>query len=471
MLWKNYWSLYFNLFSSYNRKWSMKNPKYKLMMKITFLCMYMIYLMKFKKSINLYPYIIMLMLTMMPWNFMFSKIFFNFMMDSISFNLILLSIWIMMLSFLTSYKFSKIKNKLKYYLILTFMLLILIKCFLSMNLFFFYFFFETSLIPMLMLIMGWGNQIDRIQASLYMILYTLFGSLPLLLMMIYFFKTYNSLQMNILNMINLNNLMNIFFFIMLTLGFLVKMPMYMIHLWLPKAHVEAPISGSMILAGIMLKLGSYGIYRMMTFNNLLFKNFCPMILILNLIGSMYASLICLNNSDLKIIVAYSSIVHMNMMLASLICMSNWSFLGSMMMMISHGICSSGMFCLVNFNYERIKSRNMFLNKGLLNIMPSLTLWWFLLCSSNFSAPPSLNLFSEIILFNSMIMWFKYLMIMIMPIIFFSTYYSIYLYSYTQHGNYNLNLFNFKNINIKELLINLMHWLPLNLIFLNLNIYM
>nr|AHA52508.1 NADH dehydrogenase subunit 4 [Euurobracon breviterebrae] len=420
-----------------------------------------------KKMITL----IIMSMTLMMFifnNFMnyYWTLYYNIGTDPLSLNLIILNIWISSLS-LSSKK--KILHPFKFTQIMIFLMLFISLMFMSTNLIMFYIFFEMSLIPIILIIMGWGYQIDRIQASMYMMFYTLMGSLPLLIMIIYIFFNKFSFSLMILKMNNLN-FNNFYFLMMINMAFFIKMPMYLTHLWLPKAHVEAPIMGSMILAGTMLKMGSYGIYRMMIICPLLYTNFSKYMIFINLFGSLICSLLCLNHSDLKIIIAYSSIVHMNLMLASMTTLTNLSFKGCILMMISHGLCSSSMFFLVNLIYERLNSRNMFINKNLINIMPSLTLWWFLICSSNFPTPPSLNLISEILILISLIQWNKFLILMISLISFFNTCYSIFIYAYTQYGKMNFSPINFNSINCKEYLNLTMHWLPLNLMFLKLNIF-
>nr|APF47501.1 NADH dehydrogenase subunit 4 [Dolichogenidea sp. n. SNS-2016] len=388
-------------------------------------------------------------------NFFFNSIFYNLSYDYISYMLIILSFWIIILSNLANFKFLKLKYSIYFGFILNNMLFLLILCFLSMNLLFFYIFFESSIIPILLMIFGWGFQIDRLQASMYLLMYTLFGSLPLFFMIMLIFKEFNSLIFLFLNM-NLNynlsfNLMNYFSFMMMILAFLIKMPMYLFHLWLPKAHVEAPVSGSMVLAGIMLKLGSYGLIRFIMFLKYIFINYNFFIINLSLMGGIYASMMCLNMNDLKIIVAYSSIVHMSSLMGSMLTLNYWGYLGSYIMMIAHGMCSSAMFYLVNLNYERIHSRSLLINKGFINILPSLSFWWFMLCIINISAPPSMNLISEIMMFNSLISWSNLLIFMFNFInLFLVLAYSIFIFfPFPQHGKYNFNLFNFEMINCLE----------------------
>nr|YP_009728667.1 NADH dehydrogenase subunit 4 [Asobara japonica]QHR84923.1 NADH dehydrogenase subunit 4 [Asobara japonica] len=439
-----------------------------LILSIYFMIIFMTNIWKmFILILNLFMMMFLMFKYNIYFNYYWNKIFYNLGMDKISFSLSLLTIWIMILSIMTMT--LKTKNKKIFMNLMLFMTLTLLLSFLSMNMMTFYIYFETSLIPIILIIMGWGYQIDRIQASMYMLFYTLVGSLPLLIMIMLIQQNNNTSMMNILWMKNIYNMNNLYLFLIMNMAFFIKMPMYMLHLWLPKAHTEAPISGSMVLAGIMLKLGSYGLYRsMMIFPNMMTSMNIYMIII-SLIGSLISSLICMNQNDLKVIVAYSSIVHMSMLLSSMFTLYKMSFKGSLLMMIAHGLCSSGMFFLVNLNYERIQSRSMFMNKNLINILPSLTLWWFLLSIANFSAPPSMNLFSEMLMLNSLIQWNSLLIFIIIFISFFSTCYSIFIYSFSQYGKINI-YFNFKSINCKEYLIIIMHWLPLNLLFLNLNLF-
>nr|AHX97806.1 NADH dehydrogenase subunit 4 [Mirax sp. QL-2014] len=444
-----------------------------MMMKFIMFLFIMIY-MNYKNKFMLTNFMMILNLTML-WimnfpnnNYYFNKIYYMFMLDKLSFNLILLSLWIVTLSILSNKQFTKKLFNYQFMFLLSILIFILVNCFLSMNMFLFYIFFEASILPIMMLIMGWGMQIDRLQASMYMLFYTLIGSLPLLLMLFILYKSYLSLMFNFMSLKNLN-MINFMMYMFMIMAFLIKMPMYMLHLWLPKAHVEAPVSGSMILAGIMLKLGSYGLIRLMFISYTLFSKYNFIIINTSLIGGLIASMICLNINDFKIIVAYSSIVHMSTLMSSMMTFFKWGYISSYIMMIAHGLCSSSMFSLVNFNYERLHSRSTLMNKGLMNLYPSMCLWWFLICICNMAAPPSMNLISEIMIFISLINWSKFLIMYMFFMTFFSSCYSIFIYSFTQHGKLSFNLFNFNFNSIQEYLINIMHWMPINLIILNLNL--
>nr|AKF78374.1 NADH dehydrogenase subunit 4 [Nothochrysa sp. YTD-2015] len=419
--------------------------------------------------VQLFLFMITFMFMFMLINInMFMKLSYFMGMDLLSYGLILLSFWICTLMMTASESINRFNYSKNFFILnLLILLIMLYLTFSSLNLFYFYLFFEGSLIPTLFLIIGWGYQPERLQAGTYLLFYTLLASLPMLIGIFYLYMNNNSLMFMML----MYDTKNYFLYFSLLLAFLVKMPMFLVHLWLPKAHVEAPIAGSMILAGIMLKLGGYGMLRI--FNMLMYLGMKMNLiwLSLSLIGGFLVSLLCLRQVDLKSLIAYSSVSHMSIVIGGIMSLNYWGFSGSYTLMIAHGLCSSGLFCLANMSYERTGSRSLFINKGMMNFMPSMCLWWFLLSSSNMAAPPSLNLLGEISLLNSIISWSWMTMIWLSLLSFFSAAYTLYLYSYSQHGELYSGLYSSANGNMREYLLLMLHWLPLNLLILKSEICM
>lgn len=384
-------------------------------------------------------------------------------LDVLSFGLILLSFWICALIIMSRSGVYFLKLNFNYFLFnIVFLLFILLLTFSCMNLFLFYVFFERSLIPTLFLILGWGYQPERLQAGLYLLFYTLFASLPLLIALFYIINNFYSLNFLFIKEFNIENFL---LYLFLVFAFLVKMPIFMVHLWLPKAHVEAPVSGSIILAGVLLKLGGYGLIRVFSIIVNVSLKLNIFWVVLRLVGGFLVSLVCLRQIDLKSLVAYSSVAHISLVIGGLIVLLNWGWGFSYSLIIAHGLCSSGLFYLVNLTYERLGRRSLLINKGILRFMPSVAIWWFLLCSRNMAAPPSLNLIGEIGLINSVLSWSQISIFLLILVSFFRAAYSLYLYSFSQHGKFNNGNYSFSFALNREYLVLILHWLPVNLLFL------
>nr|YP_010963570.1 NADH dehydrogenase subunit 4 [Leptobelus boreosinensis]WKZ08053.1 NADH dehydrogenase subunit 4 [Leptobelus boreosinensis] len=387
-------------------------------------------------------------------NFGFCCVGYLFGVDCISYVLIILSFYIISLMNLASCYLLKY-NYLFFTFINYLICLFLFFIFSSMNMFIMYISFEFILIPLMILILGWGYQPERLISGLYLFFYTLFGSLPLFLFIIFIYLDFYSISF----VFNLCFEFNFMFHLMMVIPFMISLPMFMLHFWLPKAHVQAPISGSMILAGLMLKIGGYGLIRFIYLNEYFCYYFNYIWFSFSMLGLIMVGFVCIVQVDLKCLIAYSSISHMMLCLMGILSMSKLGLLGSLILLVSHGLCSSGLFCLANICYLRLFSRSLYLVKGMIFFMPTLSLFWFLFSVFNMGCPPSINFVSEFMIIISSLYYFEFSYFYLLVGSFLCACFSFYLYSFSQHGNFNY-MYSHSNVFVSEILLLICHLLPL-----------
>nr|YP_009139406.1 NADH dehydrogenase subunit 4 [Cygnus cygnus]AKF78312.1 NADH dehydrogenase subunit 4 [Cygnus cygnus]AKT94817.1 NADH dehydrogenase subunit 4 [Cygnus cygnus] len=332
----------------------------------------------------------------------------------------------------------------------------------------FYISFEATLIPTLILITRWGNQPERLSAGIYLLFYTLVSSLPLLITIMHLYVKIGTLHLPTLELTHptlSTSWTGMLSGLALLMAFMVKAPLYGLHLWLPKAHVEAPIAGSMLLAALLLKLGGYGIMRvtllMGPLSNLLHYPF----LTLALWGALMTSSICLRQTDLKSLIAYSSVSHMGLVIAAGMIQTHWSFSGAMILMISHGLTSSMLFCLANTNYERTHSRILLLTRGLQPLLPLMATWWLLANLTNMALPPTTNLMAELTIMVTLFNWSAFTIILTGIATLLTASYTLFMLLMTQRGPIPSHITSIQNSTTREHLLMTLHIIPMFLLIL------
>ena len=349
--------------------------------------------------------------------------------DNISIIFLLLTIFIIIICLVLNWYL--IYKELLFYILLLITIVILINIFLVNDLIIFFFFFESIVIPMFFFIGLWGSRTRKIKAAYLLLIYTLIGSIFSLFAFIYLYYSVGSTNFIFLTGINLFIINQNILFIFCFLGFSVKIPIVPLHLWLPEAHVEAPTMGSIILAGILLKLSFYAFLRLIY----LFLDGWVIFLLytLFLVGFYLPSFAALIQADIKKIIAYSSVSHMNFGMFGLFSKNLIGLMGSFFLMIAHAIVASGLFLSIGILYERYKTRVIFYYSGLFFIMPIWSVFFFLAILANFGLPCTINFVGEFIVLLSILNVNFLILIFLFIGLILTLGYSLFLYNRMAHG--------------------------------------
>lgn len=324
--------------------------------------------------------------------------------DGISLFLVILTTFLIPLCILTGWE--SIKHNIKEYMI-CFLLLdaLLVTIFCVLDLVLFYIFFESVLIPMFIVIGVWGSRERKVRAAYMLFLYTFLGSLFMLIAIMVIYFDAGTTDIQVLLTTEFSEKRQLLLWLAFFLSFAIKIPMIPFHVWLPEAHVEAPTAGSVLLAGVLLKLGGYGILR---FSIPMFPEatvyFTPLVYTMSIIAIIYTSLTTLRQIDLKRIIAYSSVAHMNFVTIGMFSLNMQGLEGSILLMLSHGIVSSALFLCVGVLYDRHKTRLLKYYSGVVQTMPIFATLFMLFTMANISLPGTSSFVGEFLVligaFNS-----------------------------------------------------------------------
>ena len=346
--------------------------------------------------------------------------------DGISLFMILLSTFLTPLCILASWK--NITKKIKEYMI-AFLLLetFLVGMFSSIDMLLFYIFFEAVLIPMFLIIGIWGGE-RRIYASFKFFLYTLFGSVLMLIAIIFMYQFTDLMNIAELQGNFFPKKFQIWLWLAFFASFAVKIPMWPFHTWLPDAHVEAPTAGSVILAGVLLKMGAYGFIR---FSIGMFPEasefFLPLIFSLSVIAIIYTSLVALAQTDMKKLIAYSSVAHMGIVTIGIFVLNQQSIEGAMMQILSHGIVSAALFLCVGIIYDRMHTREINFYGGLVNRMPHYAVVFMIFVLASIGLPGTSGFIGEFLTILGAFKYNTFLAFFATTGIILSAVYMLYLY--------------------------------------------
>lgn len=270
--------------------------------------------------------------------------------------------------------------------------------FFSIDLFFFYIFFESVLIPMFIMVSVWGSRSRKIRASYMLFFFTLLGSIIMLLAMLKVYIECGTLDIRALRLIVFEENFQCLLWWPFFLAFSVKIPVFPFHIWLPEAHVEAPTGGSVLLAGVLLKLGVFGFLRfLIPMFPIASTYFSPFVYVLCSFGVIFGSLIAIRQSDLKRVIAYSSVAHMNLIVMGIFSLTFHGFEGVIIQSLAHGFVSSALFFCIGMLYDRFHTRTIAHISGLTTLMPIFNMFFLLFTMSNIAVPGTSSFIGELLI--------------------------------------------------------------------------
>ena len=315
--------------------------------------------------------------------------------DGVSMPFVLLSTFLTPLSILASWKAIKVRVR-EYMIAFLVLETMMVGMFASLDMLMFYLFFEAVLIPMFIIIGVWGGA-RRVYAAFKFFLYTLLGSVLMLVCMLAMYIEVGTTDIPVLTGYSFGVGMQTWLFLGFMASFAVKVPMWPVHTWLPDAHVEAPTAGSMILAGILLKMGGYGFIR---FSLPMFPHasefFAPLIFALSIIAIIYTSLVALAQSDMKKLIAYSSVAHMGFVTIGIFTLTEQGIAGAMFQMISHGLVSAALFFSVGVVYDRLHTRDISAYGGVAAVMPRYAVFFMFMMLASVGLPGTSGFVGEML---------------------------------------------------------------------------
>lgn len=380
-------------------------------------------------------------------------------MDILCGFMLILTIWVFLIGSVMFFSrgnlFHANRNLLKTFLIL-FILMYFI--FLRNPILSFYILFERVFLIMFLLIINWGYSPERFQSSMYMLFYTLIFSLPFL---IFVFFNERLIRDFFFRGFPVNNFLAWEFIILIV--FLIKIPMFLFHLWLPKAHVEAPIFGSIVLAGILLKIGGFGISRLLN----VFKYSPKAFISLLLFSCLSVSICVIFQRDIKSIIAYSSVAHIVLVVLGIFSFSFEGNSGMILLIVSHGIISSSLFIISFFLYEEIGSRRT-LTLDNINIFRILRFWFFLFIMLSLSLPLTTSFFREVITVLSTVLFWSWEVFLFLFVLFVFGMYGILIFFILSIGGRKKLLENYSRMK-ERLIFFLLRW-PIFLAYFIINFF-